>query len=113
MRSEARDTAQGPAADAVHIAIDAAQSPDGDIAKLEQYQSTWSRQNKRLRQEGPARGTEENIIHHLEIHGAASQWSQQERGERQSQFGAELWQRFHQLRELRGRRSTRISGLEA
>lgn len=72
MRPETRDTAKRLAADTMYIAVDAAQFTDDNIAKLEQCQPAWSWQNERFRQEGPARGAEENVLHHLEIYGTAT-----------------------------------------
>lgn len=77
MRPETRDTAKRSAADTMYVAVDAAQSADDDIAKLEQRQPAWSWQNERFRQqEGSAGGAKENVLHHFEIYGAATQWSQ-------------------------------------
>lgn len=75
MRSETRDATERLVTDTVYIAVDAAQSADDDIAELEQCQPALSRPNERFQQEGPAGGTEENVLHHLQVHGTASQWS--------------------------------------
>lgn len=76
MRPETRDAAKRLAADTMYVTVDAAQSADDDIAKLEQCQSAWSWQNEKFQQESPAGGAEENVLHHLEIYGTATQWSQ-------------------------------------
>lgn len=74
---ETRDITERPDANAVYIAVHATQSADDDVAKLEQCQSTQCRQNERFRwQEGSAGSAKENILHYIQIHGTASQWSQ-------------------------------------
>lgn len=72
VRPETRDTTKRLAADTMYVTVDAAQSADDDIAKLEQRQPAWSWQNERFRQEGPAGGAEENVLHLLEINGTTT-----------------------------------------
>lgn len=76
MRPETRDAAKRSATDTMYVAVDAAQSADDDIAELEQRQPAWFWQNEMFQQEGSAGGAEENVLHHLEIYGTATQWSQ-------------------------------------
>jgi len=49
VRPETRNAAKRLAANTVYIAIDAAQSTDDYIAKLEQRQPAWSWQNEMFR----------------------------------------------------------------
>lgn len=77
MWPETRDATERLAANTVYIAIDAAQSSDDDITKLEQRQPTRVWQNERFFwQEGPAGSAEENVLNYFKIHGTASQRSQ-------------------------------------
>lgn len=48
MRPETRDTAKRLATDTMYVTLDATQSADDDITKLEQCQPAWSWQNERF-----------------------------------------------------------------
>ena len=122
MRSSPGDAAaRCPPHHAVHVAVDAAQPPKPNAAAAELVKQHVAAEHLErrplglagLQQEGAARGAQAHLLHQLALHGGQGQRPQQERRERQPELGAELRQRLHQLRELRGRRPARLARLEA